>query len=151
MTASATHRSWAAFYHCYAAHGYPNYREMGSPSVPSAPPISGWYRKPNGDYVVLPAFQKLYDTAKFRAVETVCEPLAPVKQRTPAQVAAIVAQERKVTQCARAHGMPTFPDPGSDGFINVGAAGITYESPEFLHVRKACQSLIKNGVRFLAP
>jgi hypothetical protein len=141
--ASASRPSWAAFYHCFAAHGYPNYREIGSPSSPSAPPINGWYRKANGNYVVTPDFMKLYDTAKFRAVERVCDSLDPSPRATPAQVARGAAQARKFSRCARAHGMPDFPDPDNQGFIHLDAAGISYESPEFQHVKRACQSLIK--------
>ena len=141
--ASAARPSWPAFYHCFAAHGYPNYREIGSPSDPSAPPISGWYRKANGTYVVTPDFIKLYDTDKFRAVERVCDPLDPSPRATPAQVARGAAQARKFAQCARAHGMPDLPDPDNQGFIHLNAAGISYESPEFQHVKHACRGLIK--------
>jgi hypothetical protein len=141
--ASATKPSWAAFYHCFAAYGYPNYREIGSPSVSSAPPINGWYRKANGNYVVTPDFMKLYFTAKFRAVEKVCDPLDPSPRATPAEVARGAAQARKFSRCARAHGMPNFPDPDNQGFIHLNAAGISYESPEFQRVKQACRSLIK--------
>jgi len=127
----------------------PNYREIGSPSVPSAPPINGWYRKPNGNYVALPAFLKLYDTAKFRAVEKVCDPLDPSPRATPAQLAAANAQARKFSQCARAHGMPNFPDPNSQGLISLNAAGIDSQSPAFLHVHAACQRFIRDGMAFL--
>jgi hypothetical protein len=149
---AASAGTWAALYHCFAAHGYPNYREIGSPSVPSAPPINGWYRKANGHYVVTPAFMKLYSTDKFRAVARVCDPLGPPgRQMTPAQAARAAAQARKFSRCARAHGAPNFPDPDNQGLINLEAAGLSYESPQFLHAKQACQSLIKNGVGFLAP
>lgn len=147
--ASASKPSWAAFYHCFAAHGYPKYREIGSPSVPSAPPINGWYRKANGNYAITPDFIKLYDTAKFRAVEKVCDPLDPTPRATPAQAARAAAQARKFSQCARAHGMPNFPDPSNQGLINLKAARIDSQSPEFLHVRGACQRFIRDGMVFL--
>ena len=149
--ASTPKQSWAAMYHCYAAHGFPTYREVGSPSVPSAPPVNGWYRKPNGNYVVTPAFLKAFSGPKFAAAQRACDPLGPATARTPAQVAAAVAQGRKFSACARAHGMPDFPDPSSQGLINLQSAGIDYESPAFQHVKQACRSLIKNRVAFYAP
>jgi len=144
---SAAKPSWAAAYHCFADHGYPNYRPINSPAVPSAPPISGWFKLPNGNFAVTPAFQKLYGTAKFQAVEKVCDPLVPYKKATPAQLAAKIAQARKFSQCARAHGMPDIPDPGPDGLIDLAAAGIDYQGPQFQHVDHVCASTLKNGLQ----
>jgi hypothetical protein len=149
--ASATKPSWAATYHCFAAHGYPKYRIINSPSVPSAPPISGWYKKGN-NFVVTPAFQKLYSGAKFEAAEKACMPLVPYKPPPPAVVAARVAQARRFAQCARAHGMPNIPDPGSEGaaanpwLIDLKAAGINYEGPKFKDILATCQSTLKDGL-----
>lgn len=145
--ASTPKQSWAAAYHCYAVHGYPKYRVINSPSVPSAPPISGWYKLPNGNFAVTPAFQKLYDTAKFRAVDKLCSPLVPHTTPTPAQVAAEVAQALQVARCMRAHGMPNLPDPDSGGLIHVSNA--EYNSPRFQSAQSACQSLMKKRVPFL--
>jgi hypothetical protein len=149
--ASATKPSWAATYHCFAAHGYPKYRIINSPSVPSAPPISGWYKLPNGNFAVTPAFQKLYSGAKFEAAEKACMPLVPYKPPPAAVVAARVAQARNFARCARAHGMPNIPDPGNDGsppawLIDLKAAGINYDGPRFQHVLATCQKTLKNGL-----
>jgi hypothetical protein len=148
--ASAAGQSWAAAYHCYATHGYPKYRPIGSPAVPGAPPISGWWKTPDGNYGITPTFQKLYGTAKFRAVDRVCEPLIPVKKLTPAQVAARVAQALKVARCMRAHGMPNLPDPDSGGLIHLQSSN-EYSSPKFQRAQGACQNLMTRGIPFLVP
>lgn len=148
--ASLPKQSWAAMYHCYAAHGYPNYRVIGSPSVPSAPPISGWYKLPNGNFAITPAFQKEYGTAKFRAVDKVCGPLGPHRTLTPAQVAAQVEYARKVARCMRAHGMPNLPDPDSSGLILLKSSAED-NTPKFLSAQGACQSLMTHGIPFLVP
>lgn len=150
MNASAGGQSWAAAYHCYSTHGYPKYRPIGSPAVPGAPPISGWWKMPNGNYGITPSFGKLYGTAKFRAVDRVCEPLIPVKKPTPAQLAADVAQALKVARCMRAHGMPNVPDPDSSGLIHLQSSN-EYSSPKFQDAEGACQSLMTSRIPFLVP
>jgi hypothetical protein len=141
--ASAGRPSFAAAYHCFAAHGYPDYR------VPNAHKTggNGWYRRGN-QIVLTPAFQKLTSTARFQAAEKVCDPLFPPVKRNPAEVAAEVAQARKFAQCARAHGMPNIPDPGGDPpwLIDLNAAGINYDGPKFKDVLATCQSTLKNGL-----
>lgn len=141
--ASTTGRSFAAAYHCFAGHGYPNYR------VPDARKSggNGWYRRGN-QIVLTPAFQKLTSTAQFKAAEKACDPLLPPVKRNPAEVAARVAQARNFAQCARAHGMPNIPDPGGDPpwLIDLHAAGINYDGPKFKDVLATCQSTLKNGL-----
>jgi hypothetical protein len=141
--ATASGRSFAAAYHCFAAHGYPNYR---APNVNKSGG-NGWYRRGN-QIVLTPAFQKLTSTAKFKAAEKACDPLFPPVKRDPAEVAAWVAQARKFAQCARAHGMPNIPDPGGDPpwLIDLHAAGINYDGPKFKDVLATCQSTLKNGL-----
>ncbi len=140
---SAPSRSSAAAYHCFAAHGYPNYR------VPNANKAggNGWYRRGN-QIIFTPAFQKLTSTPRFKAAEKVCDPLFPPVKRNPAEVAANVAEARKFAQCARAHGMPNIPDPGGDPpwLIDLHAAGINYDGPKFKDVLATCQSTLKNGL-----
>jgi hypothetical protein len=147
VPSSAARRSWAAAYHCFAAHGYPDYR------VPNANKTAGngWYRRGN-TIILTPAFLKLYDTAKFRAVEKVCDPLLPPEKRDPAEVAAWVAEARTFARCARAHGMPNTPDPGSAGsetpwLIDLKGAGINYDGPKFQDVLATCQNALKNGLQ----
>lgn len=143
--ASARTQSWAAAYHCFATHGYPDYR------VPDARKTggNGWYRRGN-TIIFTPAWEKLYDTAKFKAVEKVCDPLLPPEKRDPAVVAARVTQARNFARCARAHGMPNMPDPGTDPpppwLIDLKAAGINYDGPKFKEVLATCQNTLKNGL-----
>lgn len=148
--AAATGQSWAAAYHCYATHGYPKYRPIGSPAVSGAPPINGWWKMPNGNYGITPDFAKTYDTATFRAVDRLCEPLIPAKRLTPAQVAARVAQARKIARCMRAHGMPNLPDPDSSGLIHLQSSSED-SSPKFESAEGACQNLMTHLIPFLVP
>jgi hypothetical protein len=46
----------------------------------------------------------------------------------------------KWAACIRAHGVPNFPDPNSDGSVNL--TGININSPQFLAAHQDCQSLV---------
>ena len=53
------------------------------------------------------------------------------------------------SQCMRSHGVPNFPDPGSNGGFNLGPAGgsggLDPNSPQFQKASQACQSLMPAG------
>jgi hypothetical protein len=51
--------------------------------------------------------------------------------------------------CMRSHGVPRFPDPGSNGRTSLGN-GIDPSSPQFQAAQKACQSLLPSGGSSLA-
>ena len=54
--------------------------------------------------------------------------------------AAFMQARNKWAACMRAHGVPDFPDPKSDGSVNL--AGIDINSPRFLASHQACMSLV---------
>ena len=48
--------------------------------------------------------------------------------------------------CMRSHGIANFPDPNSQGAIQVGpGSGIGPSSPKFQAAQKACQKVLPNG------
>lgn len=50
--------------------------------------------------------------------------------------------------CMRAHGVSGFPDPSSQGAIQIGpSSGIDPSSPRFRAAQQACQKLLPNGGR----
>jgi hypothetical protein len=50
------------------------------------------------------------------------------------------------SQCMRSHGVPSFPDPNSQGQISFGSSnGINPQSPKFQSAQQACQKLLPNG------
>jgi hypothetical protein len=52
------------------------------------------------------------------------------------------------SKCMRAHGVKNFPDPNSQGEIQIGAAsGINKGSPKFQSAMQACQKVLPNGGR----
>jgi hypothetical protein len=59
---------------------------------------------------------------------------------TPAQTARALAQLLRYAVCIRAHGVPNFPDPTSQGLRISPQSGIDLNSPQFLAAQKSCQS-----------
>jgi len=58
---------------------------------------------------------------------------------SPAQVQRAKAQGLRYAACVRGHGVPGFPDPGSDGRIpDPGTVGIDQGSPRFEAANRAC-------------
>ena len=52
----------------------------------------------------------------------------------------------KFAGCMRAHGVKNFPDPGSQGLIQIGpSSGIDPSSPTFQAAQSACRKLLPNG------
>jgi hypothetical protein len=52
----------------------------------------------------------------------------------------------KFADCMRAHGVPSFPDPGGGGGgINLADTGINPQSPAFKSARRACARLAPGG------
>jgi hypothetical protein len=52
------------------------------------------------------------------------------------------------SRCMRAHGVPSFPDPGSNGVTGLtSSSGIDPKSPTFQSALQACQKALPNGGR----
>jgi hypothetical protein len=59
---------------------------------------------------------------------------------TAAQNSRALAQLLRYARCIRAHGIPNFPDPTSQGLRISPSSGIDLNSPQFLAAQKSCQS-----------
>lgn len=52
----------------------------------------------------------------------------------------------KFADCMRAHGVPNFPDPGSQGAVQITpSSGINPRSPAFQSAQSACSKLLPGG------
>jgi hypothetical protein len=80
-------------------------------------------------------------SSRFQAAATACNHLLPNGGRGPsqAQLQFARAQGLSFAQCVRAHGLPSFPDPASDGRIpDPATVGINQGSPKFRAANQAC-------------
>ncbi|HZO49328.1 MAG TPA: hypothetical protein VFB26_04200, partial [Gaiellaceae bacterium] len=110
-------------------------RRSGVPNWPD-PTSSGAF-----DKTKLTPQQLGASASRISAAETACRGLSPNGGRTPdqAQRARVAAQARSFSRCVRAHGVPGFPDPGSDGRIpDPATVGVDQGSPRFQSANRAC-------------
>ncbi len=56
------------------------------------------------------------------------------------------ADALKLSRCMRAHGVPNFPDPSSNGSLQLNSSsGVDPNSPQFRSAMQACQKVLPNG------
>ena len=122
---SARQAGGLAFARCMRSHGVPNYPD---------PTRSG---------LVKESLQQLgVSSSRFQTAQTSCNHLLPNGGSGPtaAQVQRVRAQALSFSQCVRAHGVPNFPDPGSDGRIpDPASVGVDQGSPKFEAANQACR------------
>jgi hypothetical protein len=123
--ASAQQNGWLAFSGCMRSQGVPSYPDPEG----SGPPPKKSLRELG------------VSSSQFQSALTACRHLLPNGGRPPnqAQRQQVRAQALRFSQCVRAHGVPNFPDPGSDGRIpDPATVGIDQGSPMFEAANEAC-------------
>ena len=116
--------STLAYAKCMISHGVQNFPE---------PNANGQLQVTNG--------QQLPDlnSPQFKKAQKACASLDPAGSTTPVtDTPQHQAAEVKYAQCMRSHGVPDFPDPGSNGTFDIG--GINAASPQVQKADKACAS-----------
>jgi hypothetical protein len=116
-----------AFAGCMRAHGVPRYPD----------PTSG------GGLVKASLQQLGVSSSRFEAAKRTCQHLLPNGGRgpSPAQLQQGRALALEFARCVRAHGVPRFPDPGSDGRIpDPASVGIDQGSPKFEAANESCRT-----------
>ena len=123
--ASAQQSGALAFARCMRSHGVPNYPD------------------PTSSGLVKESLQQLgVSSSRFQSASSDCSHLLPNggSGPNPAQVQQVRAQALEFSQCVRSHGVPNFPDPGSDGRIpDPATVGIDQGSPKFEAANQACR------------
>jgi hypothetical protein len=83
----------------------------------------------------------------FQAAMTACRQYFPPGAPTPAQSAQHEADLLRFAQCMRAHGVPNFPDPSSQGDFNFTGTGIDPNSPAVLAAGRTCLPTANGAVQ----
>lgn len=116
-----------AFARCMRSNGVPNWPDPNS---------SGVFDKSK-----LTSQQLGASTSKVQAAQGACSHDLPNGGSGPtaAQLQQTKAQALRYSQCVRAHGVPSFPDPDSTGRIpDPVSVGIDQGSPKFRAANQAC-------------
>ncbi len=117
-----------AFSSCMQSHGEPNFPDPNSSGATAITSGSGLDPK----------------SPQFKAAQEACQKLAPSKgTQSPAQQAQSAAQALKFSECMQSHGEPNFPDPNSQGGIQItNSSGLNPSSPQFQAAQNACQKVM---------
>jgi hypothetical protein len=127
-SARSAHQNGAvAFARCMRSEGVPNWPDPNS---------SGAFDKSKLTTRELGA-----GNSQLQAAQSACNHLLPNGGSGPnaAQVQQMRALGLRYSRCVRSHGVPNFPDPGSDGRIpDPASVGINQGSPKFEAANRAC-------------
>jgi hypothetical protein len=100
------------------------------------------YPDPTSNGLVKESLQQLgVSSSRFQSASSACNHLLPNGGRAPnpARVQQARAQALEYARCVRSHGVPNFPDPGSDGRIpDPATVGVDQGSPKFEAANQAC-------------
>ena len=114
-------------------------------SVPTAP---SW-PDPDSQGNFISAKANRADFLAPASVNNVCEHLLPNDGRTnAAQHQQIMSSGLKYSACMRSHGIPNFPDPGTNGGFNLGVIkglGIDTSAPQFQSAQQTCMPILNTG------
>ena len=116
---------WLAFSRCMRSRGVPSYPDPDSSGTPPKKSLE----------------QLGVTNSQFQSAQTSCGHLLPNGGRSPDQAERqrVKAESLQFAQCVRAHGVSSFPDPGSDGRIpDPAIVGIDQGSPRFEAANRAC-------------
>jgi hypothetical protein len=114
-----------AFARCMRADGVPDFPDPGS----------------DGQFPKATLGQLAASDSHYQAAQAKCVHFLPggASGPSPSQVERVKHEALEFSRCIRSHGVPNFPDPGSDGRIPDPASdGINQGSPQFEAANQAC-------------
>ena len=117
----STHAHSVAFAHCMRTHGVPLWPDPESSGSPGQSPLT--------------LRQLRVSSSQLAAAEQACKSLLPTSSLTQ-QSPHVLAQALRFSQCMRAHGATTFPDPETNGAITIPHA--MENSPAYLAALGFC-------------
>lgn len=130
-SASATSQraSALAYSKCMRAHGIKDFPDPG----------------PDGEISINVTPGSDLTGPRFDAANNACKSLMP-QENSSRNPAVVRAAALKYARCMRAHGIKKFPDPGSDGGIQISAGpDLDPSSPQFKAADKACKHYLPGG------
>lgn len=126
-------------------HGVAWAKCMRSHGIAVSDPVAGG----KGAQMLLP---KSVDHSKADAAMKLCQKYLPDGGKLIKADPAVVAQERKMSQCMRENGLPKFPDPNADGGIELnGSSGLDPKDPTFIKAQNKCSKYAPSGPQGGAP
>ncbi len=128
-----------AYTRCMRSHGVSDFPD------PTTPPGGGVAFQIHGG----PGSDLDRNNPTFKAANQACRELLPGGGQPPSVPAPEIAAEVRWARCMRSHGVPSFPDPNSQGAFD--SARFSEGSPAFQSAGNACKSLQPTGPTPVAP
>jgi hypothetical protein len=117
------------FANCMRSHGITNFPE---------PSANGGPQKLNSAIDIR--------SPQFLAAQQACQHLAPGGGKAnPAAASQNLNAMLKYVSCMRRHGVPSMPDPNSNGTLTL-PSGLNPQSPQFQSAQQACQKFLPGGL-----
>jgi hypothetical protein len=88
------------------------------------------------------------NSPQYQAADEACKSLMPRREISPEQQAEMREQNLKYAQCMRSQGISDFPDPKSDGSLQIQTTpggDLDPENPKFQVADKACEQYRPKG------
>jgi hypothetical protein len=93
-----------------------------------------------------------WNSPTFQAAQAACRQYAEPGAPTPVvQSAQREADLLRFAQCMRSHGVPTFPDPDSQGHFNIAGTGINTNSSAVVAAGRTCLPTSNGAVQPPGP
>ena len=122
-----------AYTRCMRSHGVSDFPD------PTTPPGGGVAFSINGG----PGSNLNASNPTFKAANQACRALLPGGQQPATGSPPKIAAEVKWARCMRTHGVPSFPDPNSQGALD--SSKFDNNSPAFHSASNACKALQPTG------
>lgn len=103
-----------------------------------------WYPDPKPDGTLGVNVPAGTDENALKKAEGACKAYAPGTNQNGKISADDINKIRRVSQCVRDHGFPKYPDPDSNGAINVNSStiGVVPDDPAFRKAMQECQKYL---------
>jgi hypothetical protein len=129
----STKAQFLAYSRCMRSHGVSDFPD------PTTPPGGGIAFSINGG----PGSDLDPNNPTYEAANQACRTLLPAGVRSASGPSPKIAAELRWARCMRSHGVPSFPDPNSQGAFD--SAKFDNASPAFQTAGKDCKSLQPAG------
>lgn len=117
-----------AYAHCMRSHGVHDFPD------PTAVPGGGVAFQINAG----PGSDLNHDNPRFQDANRACQSLNPGGSRPPAASTQQIAAELRWAHCMQSHGLPSFPDPNTQGAFD--SSKFDQSTPAFRAASSACKS-----------
>jgi len=129
----STKAKFLAYSRCMRSHGVSDFPD------PATPPGGGVAFNINDG----PGSDLSPNNPTYKAANKRCEPLLPAGVQGPSSESPKIAADVRWARCMRSNGVPSFPDPNSQGAFN--SAEFDSSSPAFEAANEACKALQPAG------